>query len=65
MQKNLNKISANQIKQYIKRIIPMIKWDLLQGAEKVSDTIQHLFIIKPLQKSGREGMYLNIKKTKT
>ena len=29
--KILNKISANEIQQYIKRIIIMIKWDLFQG----------------------------------
>ena len=29
-------------------------------AEKAFDKIQHLFIIKPLQKAGIEGTYLNI-----
>ena len=30
------------------------------NAEKASDKIQHLFIIKTLQKAGIEGTYLNI-----
>jgi len=29
-------------------------------AEKAFDKIQHLFLIKTLQKVGREGTYLNI-----
>ena len=33
------------------------------GAEKAFDKIQHLFIIKTLQKMGIEGTYLNIVKT--
>ena len=33
------------------------------NAEKASDKIQHLFIIKTLQKAGIEGTYLNIIKT--
>ena len=32
-------------------------------AEKAFDKIQHLFIIKTLQKMGIEGTYLNIVKT--
>ena len=32
-------------------------------AEKASDKIQHLFMIKTLQKVGIEGTYLNIIKT--
>ena len=32
-------------------------------AEKAFDKIQHLFMIKPLQKMGIEGTYLNIVKT--
>ena len=32
-------------------------------AEKAFDKIQHLFIIKTLQKMGLEGTYLNIVKT--
>ena len=32
-------------------------------AEKASDKIQHQFLIKTLQKVGREGTYLNIIKT--
>ena len=32
-------------------------------AEKVFDKIQHLFMIKTLNKLGIEGMYLNIIKT--
>ena len=31
-------------------------------AEKAFDKIQHLFMIKTLQKAGIEGTYLNIKK---
>ena len=31
-------------------------------AEKASDKIQHPFMIKALQKAGREGTYLNIRK---
>ena len=31
-------------------------------AEKAFDKIQHLFMIKTLQKMGREGIYLNIVK---
>ena len=30
------------------------------GAEKAFDKIQHSFMIKPLQKAGIEGTYLNI-----
>ena len=30
------------------------------GAEKAFDKIQHSFMIKTLQKAGREGTYLNI-----
>ena len=33
------------------------------GAEKAFDKIQHSFMIKTLQKAGREGTYLNIIKT--
>ena len=32
------------------------------NAEKASDKIQHLFMIKTLQKVGREGTYLKIVK---
>ena len=31
-------------------------------AEKTCDKIQHLFMIKILQKAGKEGRYLNIMK---
>ena len=85
MQKILNKILANQIKQYNKRI----KWDLFLScsgsvftnqsmwyttfikenkshvilsidAEKALDKIQHLFLIKTLNKVGIDGMHLYI-----
>ena len=35
---------------------------ILVDAEKAFDEIQHLFMIKPLQKMGIEGTYLNIVK---
>ena len=34
-----------------------------ENAEKAFDKIQHLFMIKSLQKTGIEGTYLNIVKT--
>ena len=36
---------------------------ILVDAEKAFDEIQHLFMIKPLQKMGIEGSYLNIEKS--
>ena len=35
------------------------------GAEKAFDKIQHPFMIKTLQKAGREGTYLNLRKAIT
>ena len=34
---------------------------ILIGAEKAFEKIQHIFMIKSLQKVGTEGIYLNIK----
>ena len=35
---------------------------IILDTEKTSDKIQHAFIVKTLNKLGREGMYLNIMK---
>ena len=51
--KSINIIHINKLKNKSHMIISI-------DAEKAFDKIQHPFMIKPLQKAGIEGTYLNI-----
>ena len=49
---NVSLVSLSVVSLLVYRIVSI-------GAEKAFDKIQHPFIIKTLQKAGKEGTYLN------
>ena len=62
MQGLFNICKSINVMYHINKLIDKPHMIISIDAEKAFDKIQHLFMIKTLQKMGREGTYLNIVK---